>query len=54
MEEFPLAFAKSRPEFTEQSYPQLWAYVNRLGTTESYKRAAQKIADVEGKNKALL
>ncbi|KAI4161246.1 MAG: hypothetical protein LQ342_005038 [Letrouitia transgressa] len=54
MEEFPLAYAKTRPGFTEQSHPQLWAYVNRLEATESYKKAVQKTTDVERKTKASL
>ncbi|KAL9607406.1 MAG: hypothetical protein Q9167_007677, partial [Letrouitia subvulpina] len=54
MEEFPLAFGKTSSGFTKQKYPQLWAYVDRLEATESYKRAIQKITDVEGKKKASL
>lgn len=45
---FPLTAAKGRAGFTQQNYPKLWAYVNRLEANEAYKRAVQKIIDLEG------
>lgn len=45
---FPLGVAKGRSTFSEEKHPKLWAYVNRLETMEGYKRAVQKIIDVEG------
>ncbi|KAL8901185.1 MAG: hypothetical protein Q9207_005331 [Kuettlingeria erythrocarpa] len=45
---FPLSAAKGRSNFTEERYPALWAYVGRLEEMEGYKKAAQKIIDVEG------
>ncbi|KAL8760368.1 MAG: hypothetical protein Q9184_003374 [Pyrenodesmia sp. 2 TL-2023] len=45
---FPLGAAKGRSGFTEEKYPALWAYVGRLEEIEGYKRAVQKIIDVEG------
>ena len=45
---FPLGAAKGRSTFSEEKHPKLWAYVNRLEAMEGYKRAVQKIIDVEG------
>ena len=45
---FPLGAAKGRSGFTQEKYPALWAYVDRLQATEGFKSAAQKIIDVEG------
>lgn len=51
---FPLEAAKGRAGLTEEKYPRLWAYVDKLEAREAYKRAVQKIADVEGSYKAPL
>ena len=45
---FPLGAAKGRSTFSKEKFPLLWSYVDRLQATESYKRAVQKIVDVEG------
>lgn len=45
---FPLDAAKSRAGLTKQKYPNLYAYIDRLESSESYKRAVQKIIDIEG------
>lgn len=45
--------AKSRALFTEKEHPKLCAYVDRLEAMEGYKRAVQKIVDVEGSYEAL-
>lgn len=48
MMSFPLGAAKGRAGFTQEAHPKLWAYVNRLEAHEGYKRAADKIIEVEG------
>lgn len=45
---FPLGAAKARSGFTKEKYPALWNYVNRLEERDGFKKAAQKIVDVEG------
>ena len=45
---FPLLGAKDRAGLTKDSYPLLWAYVERLEGIESYQRAVRKIREVEG------
>ncbi|KAL8990713.1 MAG: hypothetical protein Q9177_000694 [Variospora cf. flavescens] len=47
---FPLGAAKARSGFTKEKYPALWNYVNRLEERDGFKKAAQKIVDVEGSN----
>lgn len=51
---FPLNAAKDRAGLTKEKYPKLWTYVERLEATESYKRAVQKINDVQGSYDAKL
>lgn len=50
---FPLSSAKGRVGLTQQKYPLIWAYVERLEAMESHKRATQKITEVEGSNTSL-
>lgn len=48
---FPLSAARDSSRstgFTEQAYPLLSAYVDRLQAREGHKRAVQKIVEVEG------
>ncbi|MCJ1379779.1 hypothetical protein MMC17_002882 [Xylographa soralifera] len=45
---FPLGAARGRAGVTKEKYPLLWGYVERLEAGESYKRAVQKIIDIEG------
>ncbi|KAL8664238.1 MAG: hypothetical protein Q9202_003188 [Teloschistes flavicans] len=45
---FPLGAAKGRSNFTKANYPALWDYVDRIEALDSFKRAVQKIIDVEG------
>ena len=45
---FPLGAAKGRAGLTQEKYPKLWAYVDRLEAREPFKRAVQKIIDLEG------
>lgn len=48
MMSFPLTAAKGRTAFTKETHPKLWAYVERLQARESYRRAVQKIIEIEG------
>lgn len=48
MMSFPLQAAKSRAGFKQEVYPKLWAYVDRLAAHEGYKKAADKIIELEG------
>ena len=45
---FPLGASKGRTCFSKATQPKLWAYVERLEAQESYKRAVQKIIDIDG------
>lgn len=45
---FPLSASTGRVGLTKQKYPNLWAYVERLESIESYKRSVQKIIEIEG------
>ena len=54
MMSFPLLASTGRAGLTKQKYPNLWAYVERLESIESYKRAVQKIIDIEGKYDPLI
>lgn len=45
---FPLGAARGRSTFSEEKYPKLWAYVLKLESLEGYKRAVDKIIEVEG------
>lgn len=49
MMSFPLAAAKSKSFFTAKEHPKLCAYVERMEAMEAYKKAVQKIVEVEGK-----
>ena len=48
MMSFPLEAGRGRAGFTKEKHPKLWAYVDRLQGREAYKKAVQKIIDVEG------
>jgi len=54
MMSFPLEASKGRAGLTQEKYPKLWAYVERLEARDAYKRAVQKIVDTEGSYKASL
>ncbi|KAK4694295.1 glutathione S-transferase, partial [Lecanoromycetidae sp. Uapishka_2] len=45
---FPLGAAKGKCGFEQDKYPKLWAYVERLEKLEGFKKAVQKIIDVDG------
>ncbi|KAL8848373.1 MAG: hypothetical protein Q9221_006622 [Calogaya cf. arnoldii] len=45
---FPLSAAKGRAGLSEEKYPALFEYVNRMEAMEGNKKAIQKIVDLEG------
>ncbi|KAL8671919.1 MAG: hypothetical protein Q9168_003594 [Polycauliona sp. 1 TL-2023] len=45
---FPLGAAKGRAGLSEEKYPALFAWVNRMEDMEGNKKAVQKIIEVEG------
>jgi len=40
---FPLTAMKGKSIFTQENYPKLWAYTEKLTEREAYKRAAKKV-----------
>jgi glutathione S-transferase len=51
---FPLEAGESRSGMTKEQFPRVWEYVARLHEREAYKRAVQKIVEVEGSFKTNL
>ena len=49
---FPLIAGKSRTGLTQETYPALWAYIDRLEQEPGYNRAADKIVEIDGKFEA--
>lgn len=45
---FPLVAARGRAGFTKEKSPKLWEYVERLESTDGYKKAADKIIAAKG------
>lgn len=45
---FPLEAAQSRAGLTADKYPKLCAYLDKIHERDAYKRAVQKIIDIEG------
>ena len=45
---FPLLAARGRAGFKQEAHPKLWAYVDRLEAQEGYKRAVERIIEVDG------
>ena len=45
---FPLQGCKQAKFLNEKEHPKLIAWVDRLEATESYKKAVQKIIEVDG------
>ena len=43
---------KGRAGLTKEKYPKLWAYVERLESEPGYKKAADKIVEIDGKFEA--
>ena len=51
---FPLLGAQAAGLVTEQKYPKLTAYIGKLEQREAYRRAVQKIVDINGSYKPTL
>jgi glutathione S-transferase len=51
---FPLIAGGSRAGLTKEKYPTLHAYVERLENEPGYKKAADKIIEIEGNFEATL
>ena len=49
---FPLIAARGRSGLTKEKYPKLSAYVDRLEAEKGYKKAAEKIVELDGKFEA--
>lgn len=49
---FPLIAGRGRAGLTKEAYPKLWDYVARLEAEPGYKKAADKIAEIDGKFEA--
>ena len=45
---FPLGAAKGRSTFSKEYHPKLWAYVAKIEALDGFKKAVQKIVEVEG------
>ena len=46
---FPLLAGKGRAGLTKEAYPKLYDYVTRLEAEPGYKKAADKIIEIDGK-----
>jgi glutathione S-transferase len=51
---FPLEAGNSRSGLKRETYPRVFAYVEKLHEREAYKRATEKIIEVEGRFKTAL
>jgi len=51
---FPITASKAGGNFTKEKYPKLWAYAEKLENEEGYKKAVQKIVEVEGKYEPII
>jgi glutathione S-transferase len=49
---FPLIAGRGRSGLTKEKYPKLSAYIDRLETSPGYKKAAEKITEIDGKFEA--
>ncbi len=45
---FPLGAAKGRSAFSKENHPKLWAYADRIEALDGFRKAVQKIVEVEG------
>lgn len=50
---FPLEAARSKAGMTKDKYPRLNAYVDRILDRPAYKRAVEKIEQVEGRYQSI-
>ncbi|KAI9797353.1 MAG: hypothetical protein M1833_005533 [Piccolia ochrophora] len=48
MMSFPLMASKGRAGLKQETHPKLWAYLKKLEGREAYKRAVDKIVELEG------
>lgn len=51
---FPLEAGAGRSGMKKEDFPKVWAYIEKLQGREAYKRAVQKIVEVEGEFKTHL
>lgn len=51
---YPLEAGKARSGLTEEQCPRVWKYVSMLKEREAWKRAVQKIEEIEGSFKTHL
>lgn len=51
---FPLEAGNSRSGMKQETYPKVFEYVEKLHQREAYKRATEKIIEVEGRFKTTL
>ena len=51
---FPLVAARGRAGLTKEAYLKLWSYVDKLEAQDGYKKAVQKVIDVEGRFESAL
>jgi len=49
---FPLIAGRSRTGLTKEAYPKLYDYVTLLESEPGYKKAADKIVEIDGKFEA--
>ena len=49
---FPLIAGRGRSGLTKEQYPKLYAYVEKLENEPGYKKAAEKITEIDGKFEA--
>jgi glutathione S-transferase len=52
--EYPLVAGSSRSGLTKEAYPKLSAYIQGLHERVAYKRAVEKIEEIEGSFKTNL
>lgn len=50
---FPLEAARSKAGLTKDKYPKLYAYVDRILERPAYKRAVEKIEQIEGSYRSI-
>lgn len=50
---FPLIASKGRVGLTQAAHPRIWAYTELIEAHDGYKKAVQKIIDVDGEFKLL-
>jgi glutathione S-transferase len=51
---FPLIAGRHRAGLTKEKYPNLYAYIDRIEVEPGYKKAVDKIIELDGKFEASL